>query len=70
MQHWFSFWHRPTIQPRPLYVARRWPLVVGVVVGIWFSYWLYSSSLSLPYLQEDVTHIRWLSWHTPFNVFL
>ncbi|MCA9962796.1 MAG: hypothetical protein KC423_01085 [Anaerolineales bacterium] len=70
MQHWFSFWHRPTIQPRPLYVARRWPLVVGVVVGIWFSYWLYSSSLSLPYLQEDVTHIRWLSWHTPFNIFL
>lgn len=40
------------------------------MVGIWFSYWLYSSSLSLPYLQEDVTHIRWLSWHTPFNVFI
>lgn len=40
------------------------------MLGIWLSYLLYSSSLSLPYLQEDVTHIRWLSWHTPFNVFI
>jgi hypothetical protein len=33
------------------------------------SLFLYADSLSLPYLQEDSAHIRWLSWHNPIEPF-
>ena len=49
--------------------ANRWPIYIGVVLAIWISFALYADTLGLPFLQEDSTHIRWLSWHNPLEPF-
>jgi hypothetical protein len=49
--------------------ARRWPIYAGVILAIWISYALYADTLGLPFLQEDSTHIRWLSWHNALEPF-
>lgn len=54
---------------QPLIPASRWPLLAGVFLGICLSLYLYADSLSLPYLQEDSRHIRWLAWHNPIEPF-
>ena len=33
----------------------------GTTVAIWLGLYLYGDSLSLPFYQDDVAHIRWLS---------
>lgn len=65
-----TLFRRPPIlavAPRP--DAARWPLFAGVFLALWLSFYLYGSSLSLPFLQEDSFHIRWLSWHNPIEPF-
>ena len=49
--------------------SARWPLYAGVILAIWLSFYLYANSLSLPFIQEDSSHIRWLSWHNPIEPF-
>jgi hypothetical protein len=49
--------------------AKRWPVYIGVMLAIWISFALYADTLGLPFLQEDSTHIRWLSWHNPLEPF-
>lgn len=71
MQRLTRYFRRPaTISALPVEPASRWPLYVGVFLGIWLSLYLYADTLSLPYLQEDSAHIRWLSWHNPIEPFL
>jgi hypothetical protein len=48
----------------------RWLLYAGIIAAIWLSYTLYAGTLSFPFLQEDVSHIRWLEWHSPLQIFL
>ena len=51
-------------------VALRWPLVLGVAAAIALSLALYLDTLSLPFFQDDVIHIRWLSTHGILDPFL
>ena len=46
----------PTAPPAP-----RWPLLAGVALAIGLTSFLYLNTLSLPFFQDDVIHIRWLS---------
>jgi hypothetical protein len=59
----------PILATAPLPVAARWPLFAGLFLGLWLGFYLYGSSLSLPFLQEDSFHIRWLSGHNPIEPF-
>ena len=63
MGRWLKLFRRPPVGPLYKPPAGRWPLYLGVILGIWLSFGLYAATLGLPFLQEDSTHIRWLSWH-------
>ncbi len=69
MNQWQQFFRRQPISriSRPL--RSRWPLYFGVILAIWLSVAFYAETLGLPFLQEDSTHIRWLSWHNPLEPF-
>ncbi|MFN2138510.1 MAG: hypothetical protein ACK2UK_21315 [Candidatus Promineifilaceae bacterium] len=64
------YFKRPQVSASSKPAASRWPLYMGVILGICLSYLLYNQTLGVPFLQEDSTHIRWLSWHNPLEVFL
>ena len=68
--NWSALWKRDTLRPQSLPSASRWPLVVGVILGIWIGFGLYADTLSVPYLQEDVSHLIWLESQTPISPFL
>ena len=58
------------MSPSPYRLHRtRLPLIIGVTLAIWLSYWLYGRSLSFPFLQEDVSHIRWLEGFRHVDIF-
>lgn len=69
MNRWLGFFHRPLVTPLTRFSTSRWPIYLGLILGIWLSFVLYAGTLSLPYLQEDSTHIRWLAWHNPIQPF-
>ncbi len=70
MSRWLQFFRRPPISRINKPAAPRWPLYAGVALAIWISFALYADTLGIPFLQEDSTHIRWLSWHNPLEPFL
>ena len=58
------------MSPSPYRLHRtRLPLIIGVTLAIWLSYWLYGRSLSFPFLQEDVSHIRCLEGFRHVDIF-
>lgn len=69
MSSLLKFFRRPPVSQLNKPPARRWPIYAGVIVAIWISYALYADTLGLPFLQEDSTHIRWLSWHNALEPF-
>jgi hypothetical protein len=64
-----QFFHRPLVSRLNKPAAKRWPIYAGVILAIWISFILYANTLGLPFLQEDSTHIRWLSWHNVLEPF-
>lgn len=64
-----SLWRFAALKPLLLPKANRWPLVIGVIFGVWVSFYLYVDTLSVPYLQEDVSHINWLASRNPIELF-
>ena len=69
MNRWLRFFRRPLFTPAIRSATSRWPIYLGLIFGVWLSFVLYAGTLSLPFLQEDSTHIRWLSWHDPIEPF-
>ncbi len=71
MVSWISL-RRPSITAAPIESASwRSFLFAGVAIGIWLSLFLYIDSLSLPFFEDDVIHIRWLSrLSSPFSPFI
>jgi hypothetical protein len=65
-----QLFHRPPVRRVNKPAAKRWPLYAAAILAIWISFALYADTLGLPFLQEDSTHIRWLSWHTVLEPFL
>jgi hypothetical protein len=63
------FRRSPILPSVPTPPASRAPLIVGLLLAVWLNYYLYGSSLSLPFLQEDSSHIRWLSGLNPIDPF-
>jgi hypothetical protein len=70
MRHWLSYFRRPVVSPVLKAPASRRPLYAGIILAIWLSLALYVHTLGVPFLQEDSTHIRWLSWHTILEPFV
>jgi hypothetical protein len=70
MPSFLQLFHRPPVRRFNKPAVTRWPLYVAVILAIWISFALYADTLGLPFLQEDSTHIRWLSWHTVLEPFL
>ncbi|HEY4690583.1 MAG TPA: hypothetical protein VIK33_14815, partial [Anaerolineae bacterium] len=60
----------PRIAPAPGAPASRWPLYLGLAAALALSLALYLDTLSLPFFQDDVIHIRWLSTHGILDPFL
>ncbi|HET7087872.1 MAG TPA: hypothetical protein VFL17_04415 [Anaerolineae bacterium] len=60
----------PRIVPAPAPLAPRWPLYAGVALAIGLTSLLYLNTLSLPFFQDDVIHIRWLSTRSLADPFL
>lgn len=60
----------PRLAPGLAVPAPRWPLHAGVVLAIGLTLALYLNTLSLPFFQDDVIHIRWLSTHSVTDPFL
>jgi hypothetical protein len=50
--------------------ARRWPLYLGIASAVTLSLVLYLNTLSLPFFQDDVIHLRWLSYHNAIDPWL
>ncbi len=50
--------------------ALRWPLYAGTALAVGLTLALYLNTLSLPFFQDDVIHIRWLSSHGILDPFL
>ncbi len=69
MSRWLTLFHRPPVSQLVKTPAARWPLYAGVILSIFLSMALYAKTLGVPFLQEDSTHIRWLSWHTILEPF-
>ena len=69
MPSFLQLFHRPPVSRLNKPAAKRWPLYAAVILAIWISFALYAGTLGLPFLQEDSTHIRWLSWHTVLEPF-
>lgn len=63
------FMRSPAHKPKYRYLNHRWPLYGGVILAIWLSYGLYGDTLSFPFLQEDVSHIRWLEGFRHLDIF-
>ena len=59
----WQLFHRPPVSRLNKPAAKQWPIYIGVILAVWISFALYADTLGLPFLQEDSTHIRWLSWH-------
>ncbi len=60
-----------TILSPTLPKANRWPLIIGLVIGLWLTFYLYINTLSLPFYQDDFGHIRWLAqFSSPFKPFV
>ncbi|HLF29087.1 MAG TPA: hypothetical protein VJG32_22390 [Anaerolineae bacterium] len=57
------------LTPIPAAPAPRWPLVAGVALAIGLTLVLYLNTLSLPFFQDDVIHIRWLSTRSVLEPF-
>ncbi|MEZ4643484.1 MAG: hypothetical protein R3E31_12255 [Chloroflexota bacterium] len=71
MAAWKRLLRRPVLQAGAVVPpASRWPLYVGVTLAVWLSYYLYAGSLGLPFLQEDSTHILWMSARSPWDSFV
>ena len=66
-----AFRRPPQIISPALPPAGRLPLVVGVIIALWLTFYLYANTLSLPFYQDDFGHIRWLSgFDSPFRPFV
>lgn len=66
-----TFRRPPKIISPALPPAGRLPLVVGVIIALWLTLYLYANTLSLPFYQDDFGHIRWLSgFDSPFRPFV
>lgn len=61
MSSWLQLFRRSQLTAPALPAASRWPLIAGVILAIMLSLLLYADTLSVPFLQEDSFHIRWLS---------
>ena len=59
----------PTLAPITPEPAKKWPLYVGAGLAIALTLALYLNTLSLPFFQDDVIHIRWLSMHSVVDPF-
>lgn len=59
----------PTLAPITPELAKKWPLYVGAGLAIALTLMLYLNTLSLPFFQDDVIHIRWLSMHNVVDPF-
>ncbi len=70
MSSLLELFHRSPIRRLDKPAASKWPLYLGVTLAVWISIALYADTLGIPFLQEDSTHIRWLSWHNPLEPFL
>ena len=60
----------PLLAPAPAPRAARWPLYAGIALACGLALALYLNTLSLPFFQDDVIHIRWLSTHSILDPFL
>jgi len=60
----------PQIAPSPTAPAARWPLYAWIVLAVGLTLALYLNTLSLPFFQDDVIHIRWLSSRGILDPFL
>ena len=69
MLSWLQLFRRPPISRISKPPAKQWPIYAGVILAIWISFALYADTLGLPFVQEDSTHIRWLSWHNVLEPF-
>lgn len=71
MDRWLTL-QRPSIIPIPKRPAGlRWGLFAGLMAGIWLTMALYTNTLSLPFFEDDYSHIRWLSGlSSPFAPFI
>lgn len=70
VRRWLSFFRRPPVRPLAKPPAPRWPLLLGVIAAVSLTFLLYGDTLGFPFLQEDSTHIRWLSTLNPIDPFL
>ena len=66
---WFSVFIPPTVLPAAYPPAKKWPLYVGIALAVGLTLLLYLNTLSLPFFQDDVIHIRWQSTHTVIDPF-
>jgi hypothetical protein len=53
----------PILRPVTREAASRWPLYAGLGAASLLMLMLYLNTLSLPFFQDDVIHLRWLSYH-------
>ena len=58
------------LAPTPVAPAARWPLYAGIALAVGLTLALYLDTLSLPFFQDDVIHIRWLSSRGILDPFL
>jgi hypothetical protein len=56
-----------SLTPEP---ARKWPLYAGLAGAVALTLALYLNTLSLPFFQDDVIHLRWLSYHNVIDPWL
>jgi hypothetical protein len=50
----------PQLSTPELEPAKRWPVYLGLAGAVVLALTLYFNTLSLPFFQDDVIHLRWL----------
>jgi hypothetical protein len=60
----------PPLKTETRAAAPMWPLYLGLGVASLLIAALYLNTLSLPFFQDDVIHLRWLSYHSLLDPWL
>ncbi len=67
---WRNLFSPPTVFPAEYEPGKQWPLYVGIALAVGLTFLLYLNTLSLPFFQDDVIHIRWQSTHNVIEPFI
>ena len=67
---WHSLFSPPSVTPAQYEPGKKWLLYVGIAAAVGLTLVLYLNTLSLPFFQDDVVHIRWQSAHNVIEPFI